>query len=248
MEHGPDAPGAQRRLRPRQPLGPGLPGPAERGADGARHVGEPAVLRRDARNRVLGGIRLAEFTHPTAFTLGGLNTGPASASSPATTASTRPPSWPRCIRTRTPMCAAWSTRPRPTSRRGTSSARTRARRSTPPMRLRSRHGDRPVGGTVPATLSLTVAPGLVRRVHARRRARVHGLDDRDGGLERRRRDAVGGDPGRLANGAFTLAQPLRVLGLPKAYAAPVANDVVPISFAQAIGATRRCAPASIPRR
>ena len=46
-----------------------------------------------------------------------------------------------------------------------------------------------------------------------------------------------GEPGRLANGAFTLAQPLRVLGLPKAYAAPVANDVVPISFTQAIGAS-----------
>ena len=36
----------------------------------------PAVLRRDAANRVLGGIRLADFAHPTAFTLGGLNTGP----------------------------------------------------------------------------------------------------------------------------------------------------------------------------
>ena len=28
-----------------------------------------------------------------------------------------------------------------------------------------------------------------------------------------------------------------MLGLPKVYTAPVANDVVPISFAQAIGAT-----------
>ena len=36
----------------------------------------PPVLRRDAAIACSGGIRLAEFTHPTAFTLGGLNTGP----------------------------------------------------------------------------------------------------------------------------------------------------------------------------
>ena len=43
-----------------------------------------------------------------------------------------------------------------------------------------------VGGTVPATLSLTLGTaGVVRRLHAGRRADLHGLDDRDGDLERR---------------------------------------------------------------
>ena len=33
------------------------------------------------------------------------------------------------------------------------------------------------------------------------------------------------EPGFLANGAFKLAQPLQVSGLPKAYSGPVTNDV-----------------------
>ena len=43
-----------------------------------------------------------------------------------------------------------------------------------------------VGGTVPATLSLTLGTAAsFGAVHAGRRADLHGLDDRDGDLERR---------------------------------------------------------------
>jgi hypothetical protein len=42
--------------------------------------------------------------------------------------------------------------------------------------------------------------------------------------------------GYLVNGAFALPQPLQGLGTVKTYAAPVANDVVPVTFKQTIGA------------
>ena len=46
--------------------------------------------------------------------------------------------------------------------------------------------DAPVGGTVPATLSLTLgAPAHVRRVHAGRGQGVRRRHDRDGHLHRR---------------------------------------------------------------
>ena len=44
------------------------------------------------------------------------------------------------------------------------------------------------------------------------------------------------DPGHLANGAFSLAQPLQVSGLPKTYSGPVTNDVATLGFKQAIDA------------
>ena len=41
-----------------------------------------------------------------------------------------------------------------------------------------------VGGSVPATLSLTLgAAGELRRLHAGRRSRLHGVDDRERGLD-----------------------------------------------------------------
>ena len=50
---------------------------------------------------------------------------------------------------------------------------------------RRRDGGRTVGGTVPATLALTLgAPAHVRRVHAGRRAGVPGVDDRERHLDR----------------------------------------------------------------
>ena len=67
--------------------------------------------------------------------------------------------------------------------------------------------DAPVGGTVPATLSLTLgAPATLRRVHPGRREGLHGDDDRHGHLDRRRRDADASPtradrPGRLVNGS-----------------------------------------------
>ena len=44
-------------------------------------------------------------------------------------------------------------------------------------------------------------------------------------------------PGRLVNGTFALASPLGGLGVVKTYAAPVSNDVVTVTFSQAISST-----------
>ena len=44
-------------------------------------------------------------------------------------------------------------------------------------------------------------------------------------------------PGHLVNGAFSLPQPLQGLGVVKTDAAPVSNDVVTVTFKQAIGAS-----------
>ena len=44
------------------------------------------------------------------------------------------------------------------------------------------------------------------------------------------------DPGRLTNGAFQLAQPLRVELGKTTWSAPVSNESVPVAFKQAIGA------------
>ena len=44
------------------------------------------------------------------------------------------------------------------------------------------------------------------------------------------------DPGRLSNGAFSLAQPLQVTLSKSTWNAPVSNDQVTIGFKQAIGA------------
>ena len=45
------------------------------------------------------------------------------------------------------------------------------------------------------------------------------------------------DPGHLANGAFTLPQPLRVEIAPTTWTGPVSNAAPTITFRQAIGAT-----------
>ena len=44
------------------------------------------------------------------------------------------------------------------------------------------------------------------------------------------------DPGHLANGAFTLAEPLRVEFSKSAWTAPVSNDTVAIAFKQLVKA------------
>jgi hypothetical protein len=44
------------------------------------------------------------------------------------------------------------------------------------------------------------------------------------------------EPGRLANGAFSLAQPLEVSLSKAAWTAPVSHDVVDVAFEQSIGA------------
>ena len=79
--------------------------------------------------------------------------------------------------------------------------------------------------------------GDVRRLHARRVARVHGVDHRERDLHRGRRGADRHRPGGhlTVNGAFYLPQPLRGIG-PVSYNSPVSNDAVTITF------RRRSAP------
>jgi hypothetical protein len=87
-----------------------------------------------------------------------------------------------------------------------------------------------VGGTVPATLALTLGapasfapftPGLATLTVS---------------------DPSGDHPGHLVNGAFFLPQPLLAGGSPlpavvKAYSAPASNDAVVVGFTQPIAAT-----------
>jgi X-Pro dipeptidyl-peptidase len=95
-----------------------------------------------------------------------------------------------------------------------------------------------VSGAVPATLSLTLGgsasfgtflPGADHVYETSTTADVVSTAG-DAAL-------TVSDPGHLRNGAFTLPQPLQVLGVPKAYAAPVSHDVVTIGFRQPIAAT-----------
>ena len=100
-----------------------------------------------------------------------------------------------------------------------------------------------VGGTVPATLSLTLGtpasfgaftPGASGTYQASMTATV-GSSAGDAAL-------TVADPsptatGRLVNGAFSLPQPLQGLGTVKTYSGPVSNDTATITFTQPIAAT-----------
>ena len=95
-----------------------------------------------------------------------------------------------------------------------------------------------VGGTVPATLSLSLGaaatfapfvPGVAREYTAATTATVISTAG-DAAL-------TVSDPGRLVNGAFSLPQPLSVAFSKAAWSAPVSNEVVDVTFKQAIGAT-----------
>ncbi len=96
----------------------------------------------------------------------------------------------------------------------------------------------PVGGVVPATLSLTLGapasfgaftPGVAREYTASTTANVISSAG-DASLSV-------SDPGRLTNGAFTLAEPLRVEFSKSTWSAPVSNDTVGIVFKQLVKAT-----------
>jgi zinc carboxypeptidase len=105
----------------------------------------------------------------------------------------------------------------------------------------------PVGGTVPATLSLALgapasfgpfAPGVAKDYTASTTATVISTA---GDATLTASDPSTTAPGRLVNGAFALASPLQVAGAPlpstvKTYAAPVSNDNVAIDFKQSIAA------------
>ena len=98
--------------------------------------------------------------------------------------------------------------------------------------------DLPVGGTVPATLALTLGapatfgafvPGVENDYTATSTANVISTAG-DAAL-------TVSDPGHLMNGAFSLAEPLRVSFSKSAWTAPVSNDNVDITFKQLIKRT-----------
>ncbi len=100
----------------------------------------------------------------------------------------------------------------------------------------------PVGGTVPATLALTLGapaafpafvPGVASTYTASTNATVISTA---GDATLTVADPSTNAPGRLVNGAFSLPQPLQGLGVVKTWSAPTSNEVVPITFRQAIGA------------
>jgi sugar phosphate isomerase/epimerase len=95
-----------------------------------------------------------------------------------------------------------------------------------------------VGGTVPATLSLTLGssasfgaftPGVAKDYTASTTANVISTAG-DAAL-------TYSDPGHLTNGTFSLPSPLEVTLSKAAWTAPVSNDVVNVAFKQHIGAT-----------
>jgi hypothetical protein len=96
----------------------------------------------------------------------------------------------------------------------------------------------PVGGTVPATLSLTLGapasfgaftPGVTKDYSASTTATVLSTAG-DAAL-------TVSDPGRLTNGAFALASPLEVSFAKSAWTAPVTNETVAIGFKQHVDST-----------
>ena len=103
--------------------------------------------------------------------------------------------------------------------------------------LNQTNTDGSAGGTVPATLALTLGPaaafgpftpGMAKTYTASTTATI---------------TSTAGDallsvtgPHHLTNGAFSLPQALQITGVPKTWSAPVSNDVSTIGFSQAIGA------------
>jgi hypothetical protein len=95
----------------------------------------------------------------------------------------------------------------------------------------------PVGGTVPATLALSLGtpasfgaftPGVAKDYGARTTASVTSTAG-DATLSV-------GDPGHLSNGAFGLPEPLQVALSKASWSGPASNDAVTVSFAQHVGA------------
>ncbi len=100
-----------------------------------------------------------------------------------------------------------------------------------------------VGGTVPATLSLTLGaapgfgtflPGVANDYTASTTGTVTSTA---GDATLTVADPSTTATGHLVNGAFSLASPLGGLGVVKTYSGPVSNDQVTIPFTQHIGAT-----------
>jgi hypothetical protein len=95
-----------------------------------------------------------------------------------------------------------------------------------------------VGGSVPATLSLTLGPAAtfgaftpgVDREYTESTTATVISTAADAAL-------TVSEPGRLTNGAFSLPEPLRVEIAPAAWAGPVSNAAATITFRQHIGPT-----------
>ncbi|WP_121249286.1 hypothetical protein [Solirubrobacter pauli] len=98
------------------------------------------------------------------------------------------------------------------------------------------------GGTVPATLALTLGapatfgtflPGVAQEYTATTKAMVISTA---GDATLTAADPSTTANGHLVNGAFSLPQPLQGLGVVKTYSGPVSNDEATVTFKQAIGA------------
>jgi arabinogalactan endo-1,4-beta-galactosidase len=95
-----------------------------------------------------------------------------------------------------------------------------------------------VGGTVPATLSLTLGPAASFGAFTPGLAKVYEAQTTADVLSTAGDATLSvSEPGHLTNGAFSLPQALQVLGVPKTYAAPVSHDIATIGFRQPIGST-----------
>ncbi|MDA0183245.1 M14 family metallopeptidase [Solirubrobacter phytolaccae] len=101
--------------------------------------------------------------------------------------------------------------------------------------------DGPVGGTVPATLALTLGtpatfgaftPGVAKEYTATTEATVISTAG-DAALSVA--DPSPTNTGYLVNGTFALAKPLQGLGTIKTWSAPTSNEKVTVTFKQAIG-------------
>ncbi|WP_053225646.1 M14 family zinc carboxypeptidase [Solirubrobacter soli] len=99
-----------------------------------------------------------------------------------------------------------------------------------------------VGGSVPATLALTLGapaafgaftPGVAKEYTASTTATVLSTA---GDATLTVADPSSTATGRLVNGAFALASPLQGLGVVKTWSAPTSNESVPVTFKQAIAA------------
>ena len=99
-----------------------------------------------------------------------------------------------------------------------------------------------VGGTVPATLGLTLGapasfgafvPGVAQTYTASTTANVISSA---GDATLSVADPSSTAPGHLVNGTFSLSSPLQGLGTLKTYDAPISNDLVNVTFTQAIAA------------
>ncbi len=99
-----------------------------------------------------------------------------------------------------------------------------------------------VGGSVPATLALTLGapatfgaftPGVAKEYTASTTATVISTA---GDATLSVADPSPTNTGKLVNGTFALASPLQGLGVVKTWAAPTSNESVPIAFKQSIAA------------